>query len=250
MRKVVIAIVAVGIYLLSFTNAYAISLGVAQGGYQHGFNGSNWYNMTDALTDAAEGNVSVGINFEDYGSMLNFDALWIESPSPWSPQWTETAKSNLLSYIATGRRVGMIGEAAPYGSGYQAWDEMILGFVGGVYSGTYTGDGWNNISYNSVFVHQITDGAPVVSLFDGGIASGGTALYSINFATLWGQELNVLTVLDSGPFTDGHWNYANNAQFATNVADWLIGGQSAVVPEPSSLLLLSLGGLLVRRRKR
>lgn len=209
------------------------------GGYGYGY--SSWTSMTAAL-DAASGNtVTVAPNFANLGQMLSFDALWLDQR--WtSGSLTATEVANIQAFIATGRRVVMIGE----NNNWTAWNQQILGIVGGTYNG-----GNLNGTANAIVNNSITSGVPTINLpaaGDAGNAVGGTALYDLNFATLWGANDNVLTILDVNVFD----NINGNAQFRTNVAQW-ISASSSTVPEPSSLAIfgtLAAGfGLLAGRRR-
>jgi hypothetical protein len=98
--------------------------------------------------------------------------------------------------------------------------------------------------------NDITVGAGSILGFWVGVAEGGTQLYSgKNFVSLWGTSQNVLTILDENVVEDGYQSYYGDAQFTTNVANWLAGGASSI-PAPPTLGLLGLGlallGLLRR----
>ena len=85
-----------------------------------------------------------------------------------------------------------------------------------------------------------------------GSAVGGTSLFDIDVANLWGVSENVLSVQDVNWFSDIYIGNNDNLQFADNLAVWLAGTSASVVPEPGTLLVLGLGlvCLCVVRRKR
>jgi hypothetical protein len=96
-----------------------------------------------------------------------------------------------------------------------------------------------------VVSNQLTDGVGSVIAPAHGVAFGGVALFSDNFATLWSD--NVLTILDVDAFNDTYWNDADNAVFAQNVADWI----ATPVPVPPAVWLFGSGlvGLLGMARR-
>ena len=63
----------------------------------------------------------------------------------------------------------------------------------------------------------------------------------------------MLNILDENVVEDGYQTYGDDAQFTTNVANW-IAGSSAPVPEPASFLLPGTGlgvlGLTTWRRQK
>lgn len=150
-------------------------------------------------------------------------------------------KSNLSDALSAGKNVVLIGEW--YGWGM--WDNSILGFAGGA---TVAGASQNAVT--PVVNNALTAGVSSIQLIAAGHAvggSGGTSLFTENFATLWGA--NLLTVLDINVFDDNH----GNIQWEQNVADYLAAPVSAT-PLSASLPLFASGlsalGLLGWWRKR
>jgi len=227
------------------TSSYALSLLVSEGRfYEYGYGKSSWGEMTSFIDTATGDNVTVVYDFSDLSQMLKYDALWLDIRNP-GDSLTSPEVNNLKTFINTGRRVVMIGE----NNNWPTWDNSILGVVGGTLN---LNDGAYG-TVTSIYSHPLTNSAPIVYVPTGGAAEGGTALYSKNFATLWGSNSNVLTVLDMNVFQDSFLNRENNRQFAKNVANW-VANSGTVVPEPTTILLLGSGllgllGLGARKRK-
>lgn len=205
-------------------------------GYGYGF--SKWSGFTSALDTASGNTVTVG-NLNDLPTMLTYDALFVDQ------RWTggslsATELGNIASFIATGRRVAMIGE----NNSWASWNNQILGLVGGSHGGQ------SSATTSPVVANELTAGVGAISLPTAGVANGGTALFDVNWATLWNS--NTLTLLDVNVFAN--WS-GNNAQFGTNVANWLTsggnnGGGNVPVPAPLALLLTGVASLLLARRSR
>jgi hypothetical protein len=176
--------------------------------------------MTDGLDGLASGNngsITTTTDLTDLTFMLNFDALWVDQRGPTVASGgllNATEISNIATFIATGRPVVLMGANFNWAS----WNDQIMSIVGGAYDG----------DAESVFAlpiesHQLTDGVENIFLSFAGIAVGGTPLFDVNTATLWGD--NVLTVLDVFMFSDtGQTQTASdNEVFANNVALWISG---------------------------
>jgi hypothetical protein len=206
---------------------------------QYGYGHSYWDNMTAALQSACP-QIDTADNFENLTQMLSYDALWLDI-RPYTSLLSANELDNIAAFIATGRRVVLMGENHFWAD----WDNQILSLVVGVgwYSSEFTGIA------SPVISNALTSGVSFVDIYAGGKANGdGTALFNQNFATLWGD--NVLTVLDANVFDDSHWNNQNNGIFAQNVAAWI----GTPVPLPGAVWLLGSGllglGILGYRRKR
>lgn len=202
------------------------------------YGGPGWDNFSAVLDAATNNGVSVTTSIEDKNELFSYGGLLLEyrTKVPFTPPFdthkmlTEVERTNLIEFIESGRRVVMLGEWSPW----QTWDQEILGIVGGSYAGSIE----SALTTSSVFSHPLTQGVETLTLQYPGLANGGTQLYDRNFAALWGEKLNVLTILDT-VYVDQNWSLDNGGAFATNVANWL------ATPEPSvSALLASVLGFL------
>jgi hypothetical protein len=204
-----------------------------QGNYKVG--APNWTQFTDKLNAATGNQVHLAPNFDNLSVMLTYDALLLPAREQ-ADMLSALEVANLSAFISTGRRVLLFGE----NDNWNAWNTQVVSIAGGTYIPEPYDTFWG---YSSSLVnHEITSGASTILGFWVGVAQGGTQLYSDkNFVTLWGPSQNVLTILDENVVEDGYAGDHDDAQFTTNVANWLAGSSAPVSDPGSSLLLLGMG---------
>jgi len=177
------------------------------------YGGDKWPEMT-AEIDAVAASVTVAPDLDDLSTMLLYDALWVDQrdhdmgPGPGLLNATEEA--NVAAFIATGRRVVLIGE----NQNWTNWNNQILGLVGGVFEGEALD--WTIFP---IVAHELTDAVASVYVNAGGYCTGGLALFDWNFATVW--DGSVVTVLDVNVFSFDYWSSNDNSRFAVNLAQWV-----------------------------
>lgn len=182
-------------------------------------------------------------DFTDVGFVpSDYDALWVDlGHHATADQISGTEATVLQAFIATGRPVVLMGE----GSAWGVWNTEIIEEVAG---GTHVGAGSNGSPMEAAFHHPLTAGldgfSPGLVVQGFSVSSGGQSLFETQAVALWGDALNVLTILDAGAIGNGSSPFAQNQQFRTNLAGWILEDATAV-PLPSALLLLSAPMLLL-----
>ena len=204
--------------------------------------GYGFVNTTNQLYGAfGAANITQQFGVDIGASLLSYDRLWIDFRADQSTL-SASEISVLSSFINSGRRMVFIGE----NGSWDAWNESFLSLVGGSSSAQCS----FQVS-STVYTHQLTAGVSMTQPACSSEAVGGTALFGFNYATLWGAQQNVLTVLDSDVFDDNYGTAYDDQRFAHNVAVWLAEDTTAV-PEPATFALVATGlaaiGMARRRR--
>lgn len=188
-----------------------------------------WSNM-NSLIDQGFGNVIVTASITD-AAVANADAMWVDIRAPFTALPADELVA-LSEFIASGRRVVFMGENV-------LWADWITPVIA-PFGGSFDGGTVFGTALPTSAAPELTVGVADVQLFSAGIASGGTALFDQNWATLWSD--NFLTLLDGNVFDDVR--FGGNEPFAENVVSWL------AVPTPGSAGLLGLAAVAGLRRRR
>ncbi len=229
--------------------------GPAGGGFG-GYNDPSYATYKSTL-DAAFGgaaNVSVTADLTDAAQVDAASAIVVELRNG-GDVLSVTEITNLSNFIASGRRVVMLGENA----GWQTWDESLLGVVGGTYVGQSPSQGPDGDFTNyhvplAPVAHELLtgvlseDGEAEIFMFHGSIASGGLALFEYApIAMLWGIDLNVLTYFSNNEFFSSVLsNHPGNLRFTQNMAAWL----ASPVPVPAAVWFLAPALMVLGRAGR
>lgn len=229
MKAIAITIVTAGVAASSLGQSLFVSQ--PNTNYDARYGTTRWSDTTSYI-DSTFSSVTLGGDISDLNALLTFDRLWLDQR--FDAPLSNDEVNNLLAFAATGRRVVIIGE----NSNWPTWNASVLGAFGSFV------DGDADSIASPVINNDITNGISTVDIISGSTADGGIELFTQNFATLWGDTDNVLTVLDSNIWDTANLGAADNRLFTQNAIDWL------AVPTPSGLALLGLGGIAAVRRRR
>lgn len=207
----------------------------------HYVGGTDWTKFTTSL-DTLGGGYVVG-SLGDASAVAAADALIINARYDFdgNNQFSDAELANVLGFLETGKRVLIVGEGAPW---YTNWNGFVFDLVTQATGQTASNGGMGASGAANPFAgFELTNGVGAFNMEGAGLATGGTALFDKNFATLWAP--NLLTVLDFNAFKDNP-----SPAFRDNMASWL--GASSAVPEPSTWAMMILGfglvGSSIRRR--
>lgn len=202
-------------------------------GYDARYGTPRWSQMT-TLINSSFASVTVAPDMTNLASMLTYDCIWVDQRLDETLPAAEAA--NLQAYLATGRRVAMIGE----NGNWPKWNASILSITGGSVANAF----FSGV-IPPVAAHPLTAGVAGVNVVVGStISGGGTQLFADNFAPLDGPSQNFLTIFDSNLFDTAVIGGSSNQRFAENIMGWLC------IPAPSSVSLALAGLIAVGRRRR
>ena len=194
-----------------------------------GYGGFAWTRMTGDLNAAAGGAVASGAvtvttDLSDPATLLAYDGIWVDLRNPDGADDVDALSpgetSALTAYIATGRRVVLVGGNSAFGM----WDASVLGLVGGT-----VGGGISKATVSRSAIVPLTASPAVATVYapSGSVAASNAAaatLFTQRVATVWGPAQNVVVLLDPNLPDDDDIGKAANATFANNLATWVAGG--------------------------
>ena len=191
-----------------------------------GYNGFAWTAATTALDASAGGTADTTGDLSDLPTLLRYDGLWVDLRAPGTGTLSAAETNALSAYVATGRRVVLVGANV---AGYASWNRSILSLVGGT-----TGADLPAGTFNRVAIVPLTTGVTSVGSSSGGgaaLGAAGTSLFTQRLATVWGPAANVLVLLNPNVPGDDDHARASNAAFTTNLADWAAGAARMADPD-------------------
>lgn len=213
-------------------------------GYRPGYGNDSWQGFTAAL-DGSAATAQVAIqttpNLNDAAAVDAAGAIWVDLRNNGETgvhQLAVAEKANLQAFIASGRRVVFIGE----NSSWASWSNSFLGLVGA----SHAGNSKAALAPAAAATHPLLDGVSSIQpttagLADLSVADNPVSLFDAPVATLFGDEQNVLAILDSELFADGASPSVDNDVFRQNTIDWLVSGAATPVPSPTA----GCGGLVL-----
>ncbi len=189
-----------------------------------GYGGYAWTGMTadlDAAAAAAGGVVATATDLSDLSALEAYTGVWVDVRQPGTGTFAAGEAAALSAYVATGRRVVLVGGAA---ASFPTWDAALLNLVGGTDTGTVR---QTTAAASSAAASPLTAGvSSVYSAYGDTAASGastGTPLFYPAVATVWGPARNVALLLDDNVPGDDAAGRASNAAFDQNLAAWVTG---------------------------
>lgn len=199
-------------------NCPGIDLLVSQGWPANGvghyyYGGVEWDDLSAAIDDSAA-SVTLTNDLSDLPTLLQYDAIWIDQrdndTGPGPGELSPAEESAVAAFIATGRRVVMIGE----NQNWADWNDQILGLVGGTFDGEVFPTRLLPVSDN-----ELTWGVAYWNVGSPGKCFGGVRLFDENAVTLW--KLSALTILEVNGLSDAYAADPNNRRLIDNVAAWI-----------------------------
>ena len=194
-----------------------------------GYGGDSYATTAADLNAAAGGSAATTADLSDAAALLGYDGVWVDVRQPDGGTLSTGESDALSAYIATGRRVVLVGGNAAYDS----WDASILGLVGGTYGTDLPAAAYATSATTS----PVTTGVRSVYARGAGTAVGSPVrLFNSPLATVWGPARNVVVLL--GPAILGDQDTAANAPFDNNLARWAAG----LAADPTGLWHAPAGG--------
>ncbi len=180
-----------------------------------------WTGMTADLNAANAGPLASVADLSNLSQLMNYTGIWVDTRQPTTGTMTSAETTNLQAFIATGRRVVLIGGLGPQpgNPNYSSWNDAILNAVGGP-----TGTTRFTSSATPAFAtSSVTNGVSAIAVPSGAVVSSGVTLFADRVATIWGPARNALVLLDQSALDDDALPMLSNSTFAANLAAWVAG---------------------------
>lgn len=199
-----------------------------------------------------------------YSALADFEVGVTEADSlfivfPYDGQqgrdYTEAEVTALSSIFTTDMRIVLAHEQNSDGGGDGNYNRVVAGLLGGT-----LGDNLPDIGSQTVIAnaHGLMDGVSALGCWYAGSMTGGYSLTSGATISLWGDDLNILLMMDGtialNDLAQTDRGAGDNERFTMNVADFLCGTTPPSVPEPAAWAALTglamLAVAVIRRRIR
>jgi hypothetical protein len=201
-----------------------------------GYDQFAWTTMTADLNSANGSLLATTSDLSNLSLLMSYTGLWVDVRQPGTGTLTATETANLQTFIASGRRVVLIGGAGPeqQQSNFSSWNDAILTAAGASAGTTF----FSSTATPAYATSPVTTSVSSIAVPSGAVVSSGVTLFADRVATVWGPARNALVVLDSTTLDDDFIGKNSDAMFAGNLASWVAGGET----DGACLWVSSTGG--------
>ena len=190
----------------------------------------DWTGVTADLNTANGGALTVAADLSNLSSMLAYNGLWVDCRQTAINTFTTAETANLQAYIATGRRVVLIGGPGPQSQtlpNSTVWNDAIMSAVDGPTGTSYfTTSAYAPNATPSRPTSPVDANVSAITVPAGAVTSSGSSLFADRVATVWGPAENVIVFLDTATLSDDYLGKQSDGTFAANLASWVAGAES------------------------
>lgn len=189
---------------------------VRDGVYGYRVSGGLHTEFSRYLDSAASVGVDVRSSLDNSDWISQYGALFVNYASP---DLTTAEITNIRQFLAQGKKVVIIGDQ---NGDYPTWNTNIVTVVenGGA---SISSDGTGGLKpYVKDQEHELTANTDTIGLYDPSFVSGGTSLYGNGGVVLFGDQNNLLYVMDEGSMENALIDYYDTRQFMRNMVNWMV----------------------------